>query len=34
MENSTDSDQMDSSDNAWKIVAILIGLILRIMLRN
>ena len=31
MENSSDSDQMDSSNNAWKIGAILIRTILRIM---
>ena len=31
MENSSDSDQMDSSDNAWKIEVILIRWILRIM---
>ena len=31
MENSSDSDQMDSSDNAWKIVVILIRWILWIM---
>ena len=31
MGNGTDSDQMDSSDNAWKIVLILIIWILRIM---
>ena len=31
MVNSSDSDQTDSSDNAWKIVAILIRWILPIM---
>ena len=28
MENRSDSDKMDSSDNAWKIVPIMIKLIL------
>ena len=34
MENSADSDHMDSSDNAWKIVVILIRWILLIMHRK
>ena len=34
MENSSDSDQIDYSDNAWKIVAILIRTVIRIMHGN